>query len=311
MKKLSLTLLSAFALHLPILANSSTLLDLAQFHLDSYETSYGQECIVNPFGLLVNGNAIAPASINGADEQHLTYDEGQTEALWAFKLGKGTGGAINVGWGFTNFKWEQNPFFNTTFFPFVNIGVSGYTDSLANWFWLGGINAQIQTNVGTKQLLTQRSRYSALLWGRYNFLKDTGVHLGMLVFSGTAKTNVWPIIGFDYEINENWDLNLIFPINLSLFYNINDCWSVSFAGRPFSARHRVASTEAATSSIFEYNNFGTELSLNYELPKLLASIYVGYSYGNSVKFENQYGDTMTYRHFKTAPYIGFNFLVGF
>jgi hypothetical protein len=292
-------------------ANNSTLLDVAQFHVDCYKTSIGSCEVPNPFGILLNGDHIAGATLSEAENQKIYFNEAQLQALWAFKLAEGTGGAVNLGYSAVNLRWKENPYFNSNTFPFLNVGLSGYTDSIANWFWLGGINAQIQTNVGTQDLFTQRSRYSALLWGRYQFCQPCGVHLGLMVFTGIQKTNVWPIIGFDWIFSKEWELNLVFPVNLSLFYNINNEWSISVAGRPFMARFRTGNYEPSPNSIAEYFNYGTELSLNYETDIILFSIYGGFSFGDVMKFENQNADTLGYRHFNGAPYIGLNFLVGF
>ena len=124
-----------------------------------------------------------------------------------------------------------------------------------------------------------------------------------MVFTGIQKTNVWPIIGFDWIFSKEWELNLVFPVNLSLFYNINNEWSISVAGRPFMARFRTGNYEPSPNSIAEYFNYGTELSLNYETDIILFSIYGGFSFGDVMKFENQNADTLGYRHFNGAPYI--------
>ncbi len=311
MKKISKLLLATLFFSASLSANDSTLLDIAQFHVDSYKSSLGSCELPNPFGVLINGNSIGGATLSESENQKVYYNEAQFEGLWAFKLTEGTGGAINLGYSMVNIRWRENPYFHDNTFPFVNVGLSGYTDSIVNWFWLTGINAQIQTNVGTKELLTQRSRYSALLWGRYQFCEPCGVHLGFIVFTGIQKTNVWPIIGFDWIFSKKWELNLVFPVNLSLFYNFNDDWSLSVAGRPFSARLRTGSKEPAPNSIVEYYNYGAELSLNYETQLVLFSLYGGYTFGDVMKFENQNADTLGYRHFNGAPYVGLNFLVSF
>jgi hypothetical protein len=310
-KKLSTLIISSFLLSASVSANDSTLFDIVQFHINSYKTSYGSCNLPYPYGVLLNGNSIAKASLSENNAQHVTYNEAQFESLWGFKLSEGTGGAINLGYGMANIYWRQNPYFRQTVFPFYNVGISGYTDSISNWFWLTGINAQIQTNVGTDQLLTQRSRYSAMLWGRYEFCEPAGVHLGFLVFTGIMKTNVWPVIGFDWTFCKQWELNLVFPVNMSLFYNINNDWSFSIAARPFSARVRTESTEPSPSSIVEYRNNGTELSVNYNTNRILFSLYGGYSWGNMMKFEDENANLLEYRHFNGAPYAGFNLLFNF
>lgn len=308
MKKISTLLLSSTLFTSSLLfANDTTLLDIALFQICSYKSSMGQCTLPHPVGVLINTNSIAPAQIAEDNSQNVKYSDGQIEGLYGFKLSSRAGATINLGCGITNMRWEQNPFFGTRHFPFINVGISGYTDSIYDWFWQGGFNAQVQVNTDVSNPLVNSTRYSALLWGRYSYCTPLGLHFGVLMFTGINKTVAWPIIGFDWTITRHWQLNLVFPVNLSLFYNFNEAWSLSLAGRPFSARHRTNENQATPNAIFEYHNYGTELSLNYITCRLLWQIYGGYSYGNSIKFEDQSGNTIGYRHFSGAPYFGLNF----
>lgn len=312
MKKLAYHLLLSMLLsHSLAKANETTVADVSQYQLLSYKSSQGSCDLPNPFGVLLNATSIGRASVP-TNNTHLRYGEGQFEGLFGFKLDHHSGATVNIGAGVVNMRWPNNDFFATQNFGMVNVGISAYTDSICNWFWQAGFNAQYSTNQNINSRFTKAARYGSLLWGRYNYSRDLGVHLGLLVFTGIMKTNAYPIIGIDYTLYNKWQFNLIFPVNLSVAYLIDQNWSVSVAGRPFVSRQRLGTNQALASGIFEYRNYGTELSLNYGYCEMIqCSAYAGYSFGGTIKFEDANGDTTAYRITRAAPYVGVNLLWAF
>ncbi|MDR3624454.1 MAG: hypothetical protein P4L16_04870 [Chlamydiales bacterium] len=309
MKKFLYALITAtLCLTTDALANETTVVDVTQYGI---ETLLSDPCgctLKKPFGILLDGSYIAKAPVCGNHDQHIHYADGQVEGLYGVKLSENSAAFVNVGAGFDRIKWDQNPYFVKEYFPCVNVGISGYTTSVRNWIWMAGINCQYDTNAGIVHRFTRASRYGALLWGRYTYDKCLGLHLGVLIFTGIRKTNAYPIIGFDYTLSSKWKINGIFPLNMAVIYSFTDVWSLSFAGRPFIARHRLSSNQPIQNGIFEYRNYGAELSLNFDKCGLFWQLYAGYSFGGTLKTEDSNGNEIAYTRYDGAPYVGANIL---
>lgn len=305
-------LVSLFLLTLTTLcANETTVADVQAFNVLSYKSSCDSCCLPNPFGVFAEVEYILPATVP-TGSTNLRYGEGQIEALFGFKPDEHSGITVNVGAGDVNVRWRNNTFFNTQNFGMINLGISGYTDSICRWLWLGGINAQYSANDYVDNRWTEAARYGMVLWGRYAATPLVGLHFGVLVFTGIMKTNAYPIIGVDFPVGCNWQFNLVFPTNLSIYYNFAEYWYLALAGRPFITRQRLGWNEPLASGVFEYRNYGTELSLNFDYKKRCEfSLFGGYSFGGTVKFENAAGNTAGYRVFRAAPYFGTNILFTF
>jgi hypothetical protein len=205
---------------------------------------------------------------------------------------------------YTRIKWE-NPFFEQNHFDTVSIGIGGFTERAERWLWQG----QVLLNADVDYFKASQNLYwNLVLSGRYAYTDSVGINIGFIAFTGMKIDRIWPIIGVDWQINEAWKLNLIYPLNVALVYAWNNEWSLAVAGRTFDERHRVgkAKQERWNRGLLEYRAAGVEGSIRYKScnGKWLAELHAGEILGGRVKVSNKQHRHIHRFNFKTAPYVG-------
>jgi hypothetical protein len=205
-------------------------------------------------------------------------------------------------------NWNENPFFERTNFESVDVGLLGYSTRAPGWLWQVGIAAQISLNYDG---IGRYTRYSSIMWGRYELTDTFGVHTGLYAFYNLRRNKVYPIIGFDWTPSPSWKFNVIFPLNISANYIINPMWSVGLGWMPFWSRHRVGKNEVDTKGIWENRNDGAELVLNFNTPVVIACLYVGQAFGGTLKIMDKNGNHPQYFKYKSAPYVGLRAMAPF
>jgi hypothetical protein len=233
---------------------------------------------------------------------HVRYSDAEVIGYYNKTINDDSGIIFGAGYSGTNIHWEQNPFFRKNHFNNLILNLSGYTTYINNWLWQGGIGASIDADTWG---WANYNLYSFTLWGRYAYCDTLGVHVGLVTQTGIKKDKVQPIIGVDFFLSNCWKINLIYPVNMSIVYIINQDWSVALAGRVFEDRHRVGRNEFLSRAIVEYRNTGTELALNYTwAPHLSANVHVGSALGGDLKICNSNNDALTHLKLKPTAYVG-------
>lgn len=264
------------------------------------------------FKLEVSGDAIGKAKIDHSDGRgHVKYNTFDVDFRFVFHYNKeyqeGLYGILN--YQASEINWNKNPFFHKTEFHTASVTLGGFTHRLCNWRWVGEVAINIDTDHPN---FTDYAFYDILLWGRYAYSCDVGLHVGLLVRTGMKIDWVYPVLGFDWTINDQWKLNVVFPVNVSLVYKFHKCWSVALAGRAFSERHRVGSHEPLPKALVTYRNAGGELALNYDCDQWLsANAHIGYSFGGTLKIANKEYEHRHHFDFKSAGYVGGELAVRF
>lgn len=228
--------------------------------------------------------------------------------VWYYDPECGEAADFLVGYSNSLVRWEDNPFFDKTTFHTVRVGIGGLSNRLEDWLWRGRVIANIDADHWQRDYMT----YDLFLWGRYDYCQDIGVHLGFYGLTGMRIDRVYPILGFDWAMNEKWQLNVIFPMDISLTYLINDCWNAALVWRPFLDRHRVGESEPLSEALWFYQSSGAELAFNYTVCDWLsANVHVGGLFGGELKISNR--DYRHKRHIKLkgAGYFGGEFVVNF
>ena len=111
---------------------------------------------------------------------------------------------------------------------------------------------------------------------------------------------IYPIIGFEWEINKKWQLDLVFPVNIDIQYNFNCNWQAAVAMRFFDVRHRVGKDESLTQALVTYRNSGVEFALRYDWdPYIEANMHLGSTIGGMLRIANK--DNRKPKHFKLDP----------
>lgn len=210
--------------------------------------------------------------------------------------------AAAVAYTYTNICWKQNPFFHQCDFQKATVALRLFSNRFSDWIWKG----QFAINFDTKHKdYNHYMNYDLTLWGRYDYCEDMGLHLGIIVQTGMKIDRVYPIIGFDWDINDQWALNLAFPVNISLQYKYNCNWTGAAAMRFFDVRYRAGEDEPLPMALVAYRNTGFELAILYASdPSIEANIHVGTTVGGMLRISDKNNDHP--QHFKMDPaaYVG-------
>lgn len=258
-----------------------------------------------PFTAKISGDYIGRADFKHHDFSHLTFATGEVDLSFVYYYEPCYKEAANVGLTYTRTRldWKFNPFFTQKDYDMISLNFGGYSQRLKDWTW----RAQVSINFDNIEYwnLEDYMNYDLLLWGRYAYTKDVGIHIGVLALTGMKIDRVYPILGFDWTIDCHWKLNIVFPMDIALVYTINEAWSVAVAGRIFDQRHRVKKDQFYSEGLWHYTSSGAELAVKYNPTQWIsANIHAGGDFGGHLKVANRH-----YRHghrlrFEGAPYAG-------
>ncbi len=219
------------------------------------------------------------------------------------------GALLEIGYARTEIVWSHNEFFHEQRFQGIDSVLGFFTERYHGWLWQAkvGINASLD-HIG----LAENSTYDMVLWGRYEYCHNVGVHVGFIAETGLRIDHVYPILGFDWEINKCWKLNAVFPVNMALVYTINPTWSLSVAGRMFRSRHRLGEDDITPSGLIVYRNSGIELQLDFTCGHCVtANIHAGRAFGGEIKVANRQYRNKRHFKFESANYAGVEFELSF
>lgn len=280
--------------------------------------SYGSEPFVEPqkeqgpFTLKITGDAITHANFKKwyIDDQHLQYSVIDFEASGTFYYNKRykEGAIATIGYMDTNLNWQQNPFFRQTSFHTVTFSLTAFTDRITNWRW----TSQVTFNVNPNHFsLSPYTTYDLFLWGRYTYCENVHIHTGFLAETGMKIDRVYPIVGFDWTINEKWALNVVYPVNISIVYTYNKIWSASIASRFFDSRQRVGKGEPLPRGLWKYRATGVEFGVDYEKKGVKANIHVGEAFGSRLTISNRHNKHKRHFSLNSSPYFGGEVAINF
>lgn len=204
--------------------------------------------------------------------------------------------------------WANNPWFEQNHFNTVSFSLGGVTHRLEKWLW----KAQIDINMDAREWdINDYANYDGLLWGRYDYCDNIGIHIGLIVQTGMQMDRVYPILGADWLISKHWKLNLVFPLNVSLEYILNKHWSFLLAGRNFDSRFRVSHDKGHGKPLVRYGNIGGEFVIRYENGTMSANIHGGSTFGGILRVANHANHHPHRFKLKPSPYVGAEVAVRF
>lgn len=257
-----------------------------------------------PFKIELTFDAVAEAKIRKC-HHHLQFATGEAEisAVFYYDPCIEEGASIGISYSRTRINWMHNHWFHQKDFDEACLTLGFTSKRLCDWLW------QIQLTANFDNIenwsFNDYMNYDMLLWGRYEYFEGFGVNIGFIGMTGMKIDRVYPIIGVDWKISEKWQLNLVFPVNVALVYNINEVWSVDIAGRLFNERHRLKRNERLSKGLIEYYGGGGEFGLNYHPTQwLAANIHAGYSLGAKLKVSNRHHNRRRNYNVDGAPYAG-------
>ncbi|MFQ5728930.1 MAG: hypothetical protein ACE5GN_01030 [Waddliaceae bacterium] len=243
--------------------------------------------------------------------QHLNFHVGRARLgsiLW-YNSSCEEGVAMSLAYMKTHLEWKENPYFDQENYETVSLSLSGFSDRLPDWLWKADLTASLDTDPGD---LEKYLCWDLLLWGRYDYCEDFGLHMGFYAITGMKIDRVYPILGIDWHCWRKLSLNLVFPLDISAMWEFNDNWVAGAALRFFESRHRVGNNENLTRALWDYRTTGAEFTVDYNCTDYIhANFHIGYTLGGKLKIADRDNDDPHHFKFKSSPYIGGELRLGY
>jgi len=261
--------------------------------------------IDNEYGIGGSGIFVGEAKFknDGITDQHLTFRQAGALMYYIHDLDSNSSITANLGYYSSKISWKQNPEFKKTTYDDIYIAIGGFSDKLDDWVWHGNVYTVVDAD---ELSLSHYAVTGALVWGEYSYSDTIDIYIGVDANSGMKKEDVRPIIGFKYNPQNNWKLNLVYPKDISAVYAFNDRWNLALEGRFFKNRYRTNEKAARSKGIFEYRATGAEFSLNYSSTNshVNATLLAGTNFGGDLKVRDSAGKNPTFYRLKSATYFG-------
>ncbi len=286
--------------------------DISTQNFGAEKMQYAAEEDQYPFRISAHGDYIQRSKIDKKYYHHSYVNfhtaEISAEGILYYNQCHGEGIGAGVGLVNTRFDWNHNPFFKVKDVNQVTFTVAGFSARVKNWMW----HAQVTANWEPKYKdFWDYTNYDIILWGKYDYLDNVNLHFGFLAQTGMKIDHIFPIFGFDWTISEKWQLNAVFPLNLSINYVINSSWTVSLATRIWNIRYRVGKDEHLKRALLYYRNQGAELSFNYGKGHFAANVHAGITLGGKFRISDQKNQNKKHFNMNSAAYVGGEAVVKF
>lgn len=264
-----------------------------------------------PFSFEITGDAFAKTKLkrrhnhnNNHQHNRFQYAEAFAELGMIYYYNPCHKEALSatVDYSFVDFDWKTNPYFGQQYFHTASLALGGYTERFANWIIKGQAAMNIDANTWN---FNQYMTLDFILWGRYQYCRNIGLNIGVLVETGMKIDRVYPIVGVDWQVTRKFKLNLVYPVDLTAIYQFNCNWNVAAAGRLITSRHRASKDMDVHKSLFVYRTAGVEAAVNYDNLKWVnANIHIGYSLGGRLTIANQHYKAKQHYNVDSTGYIG-------
>jgi hypothetical protein len=258
-----------------------------------------------PWHVEGRGRYVAPAKFEHHRRGHVDYSDADAALYYTQFLDEENSLTYELGYDYLQFKWEKNPRFTQSNFNYL-VGSIGYVSTtLDRWRWIANAGFSVD---GARLDFAKSAVGHAMLWGRYHFADCCGVHVGMVGWYGVQNGHGWPIFGFDWNFNDNWSANAIFPVDYSLNYAFDENWSLEAAysslGGPYRYPRRAHDgVKGFRDPIFSVHSNGVELILKYKFEHLLrVSIGGGWDFGGWIHIKDTNNHHGKYYHYNSAPF---------
>lgn len=259
----------------------------------------------SPFRISARGDWIQRSKINKKHlhRQHVNFHtaEVQGEGIVYYNRDCKEGISLGIGYNHSRFDWNHNPYFSCKDMNQVSFTAAAFSARLQNWLWQASATVNWEPKYSN---FADYTNYDLVLWGRYSCHRNANFHIGFLAQTGMKIDQIWPIIGFDWTFCQKWKLNVVFPVNISLVYTINDNWSAAVAGRMFNIRYRFGKHEHLKKALLRYYNNGVELAINYSQGPLYANLHAGMTLWGQFRISDSNNKHKKHFDMDPAPYVG-------
>lgn len=271
----------------------------------SAETMIDSDSDNKPFRVFAQGDWIQSSNIDKKDfhHQHVKFYTAEIQAQGIFYYDACHEEALGAGIGYTNsrFDWNKNHFFHEKNMNQVSLTVLASSKRLCNWLWQASVTANWEPKY---QKFWDYTNYDLLLWGQYSFNQTMNWHFGFLALVGMKVDNIYPVFGFDWAFWDQWKLNLVFPLNLSLEYQFDCDWTAAAAIRFFDIRYRFGRHEKLDRGLLHYRNNGAELAINYNKDQLKLNVHAGVTFAGQFVISNRHNKHKKHFDMDSAAYAG-------
>jgi hypothetical protein len=256
------------------------------------------------FGLNGTYLNVQPATFRTEDlpGKYLRYIQSDAAFSYTYPCTPEYGFILGAGWVGTEVDMQNNPQFDETNFNYVTFSLGGFSSSWCHWLW----TATFSMLLDTQQInLSEYALYQGVLWGKYTLNPSLEFDIGVIAEIGLNKEKVWPIIGFIYNYNSCLSLHAVFPLDMTLQYDMYDWLTIAGSIRFLRNRHRVSDDNPNPQAIFEYRTTGVEFDLTYTpFEYLSVKGFVGSTLNGDFKVTNKNNHHAVHYKFNGSMYAG-------
>lgn len=240
---------------------------------------------------------------------HVYYTDAFASAYYTHFIGNTNALAAQVGYSYLRFDWNKNPRFEQKDFHLGILSLSWISTTMDRWRWV--LNGGTSFNLETLNF-PESAVYYGMMWGRYQYNKWVGLHLGVFGYAGVESGFALPILGADFRPSDKWVINAIFPLDFSVEYLFAKEWSTSICytsfGGPYRYPYRVNGGDGKyPKAVFEVFAQGVEWDLDYKYKTFVtASVGIGWNFGGWIFIKNRHGSHGRYFSFDGAPDVQAN-----
>lgn len=264
-----------------------------------------------PFSLWSEYYSVSPAKFRTSEVEgeKISYSQWETTFFYIQPLSTSYGMIFGAGYIGADVNWKENPFFREKLFNYVSMTAGAYTNAFPDWDW----NTLISVLIDTEEFsLTEYALYQWTLEGEYTFCDWMVFHGGFILEAGLSKEKIWPIVGFEFLPWDDWKINAIFPLNISVEYAVTPNFTAVAAVRFLRNRHRVKDSEIYPQAIFEYRSTGAEFELSYHpFTWLSVTGFAGSTFNGDFKITNRNNHDAQHFKFNGSFYAGGNLNLSF
>lgn len=265
---------------------------------------YEEAASFKAFGLNGTYLNVQPATFRteGFTNDYLRYIQSDAAFSYTYPCTPEYGFILGAGWVGTEVNMQDNPQFDETNFNYVTFSLGAFTGTLDNWFWTATFSMLLDTQ---EINLSEYALYQGVLWGKYTFNPCLEFDIGLIAEVGLNKEKIWPIVGFIYNYNPSISLHVVFPLDMTLKYDIYECFTIAGSVRFLRNRHRVLADNPTPQAIFEYRTTGVEFDLIYTpYPSIFVKGFVGSTLDGDFKVTNKNNHHAIHYKFNGSMYAG-------
>lgn len=134
----------------------------------------------------------------------------------------------------------------------------------------------------------------------YKFSDRLSINFGLAYSRITGEPEVLPYLGFEYDMNDQWQFALRGP-TLEARYHMNESWIVRFIGEPGGGSWNI---DTADSDYLAVQSYRVGVSIEHEVIKdLWVTAGVGFTLANQVEWMNDSGSTIRKEDYDSGTYF--------